>query len=1127
MAKCGINTIPIGDKSIPAQRIVQALDSAKGIKDIDTAIAKSYDALPEGVSFDAWDKWFKSFMEPTTSKNITEQDITKAQTSSQYATKLKNLLNLAEYQPTDDFVVGDYAKRVFNRVKSNLLARGKGLTDDEIIVMTKSLKSVLTKDKINQDMNKLRSQAKKNLSKKLGANKELRGILNKVFSVFPEAVPSEKIDAYQNLLQEFGQRKEILTTRKAGEVFAEAQEFLNGLDDSLFAKKEKAEAQAGEIPKEVYVKQIKNKKISSENLSNPHEVEAAKELSKFKDEDFLSLDEKQLGQLVAAIDSINNGIFPPKAMDIIIDMRANRDVAKTAGVVKGIKPTTWKNYFSRTYGKVKAAIRKTNAPLETIRANPLTVVDEVFGGKGKTLYNATFGKLASAYSNYTTEAKGIQVKLDKAEEALQKQVGTGNRLAKAKFLMKIYQIQKEYEANQGLDDMYPAIDWVNKTIEEIDNIDFYDINSQRILEDLIAQYAPDGQFSADAIYSKLGKAEKDALAVMEEINENLVDKVLFTSGVMRGQQAKLYSFYTHHNAITSGLEADQLNTSRKTNFLSTKAGTVVERTPGVKAISFDSFYDVHKSATGLLLDHHMTPVNREVLRIAERIQEQVKDSPADVKLGAKALRQAIHEVLENVFSANNTEYSGADQFVNDARRLGYYATLASGPRAVAELASNLSFVLGAAPTQFAAGTTTLRAWSMAKDGALILRNLGSTQTGKLYEGGIEGSKFVEAPIAENQRKATKGVSNFQDSVAGAKETILKYSGVKLAAKATTTIAEALISTPDKLISRPVWYGGFAEAFKKEAGVDVDFQKIKDGDQAYMDRYSEALKKATQTADQLSVMAGATNNPFNSVLKIQEKKHVKGISNTYRILSGYLQRFLLFEYSTAKTAVTSLMGEGYLTRKQAAGVLAGVTTRMALYGTVYAIMSDLLAEALGFEGEDDEDEDWGKMLRNDLVGSILTLMFTRNLTSFPKVPINAAIEAVNKDFVGEGYDPYKDSIVFSQIGEQDFSFGKSFYDFLSKFFGPYGPPTKGLNSVWKEIGKYQKAKPSKKGDVLEDVAADAALQTMGYTGILPFFKDILKIYKQEKYRKKKKAKSKSSDFDLDLDLDLDVDLDIDN
>ena len=703
MAKCGINTIPIGKTQVPADRISRALKGVEGITDLNTAIAKSFDDMfAIDITFEQWDKFYRNFNKPK-DVNVKLSDITKNNEKNDLAKRLADLLNLAKWELSGTYEVGNYAKRIFNRVKNNLLAKGQGLTNQEINTLMRSLKSVLTRDRLLKDARKLRKQARKNIRTKIGANPDLRAILDKVFFLEPEAIPPEKMEVYNRLLEEFGQRKKVLTLREAGEVISDAKEFLDGFPDYMFEKTKVNQETVSDVNPQTLISQIKSKVIDISKLTNPTEKEWAKDLANMTPEFLATLDNDQLQTIIDSIENINNGYFHPALADVIIDIRANQDVEVTTEKVKGVKPDTWRNIISRKTAALKSLITDRSKFAEVIRSNPLTVIDEFFGNTGKEIYNATFGKLASVFSKYQTEVKGISDQLARAEEILEKKF-KGNKLAKAKFQMKFYQMQREFEANpnEGLE---AAIEWLDATIEDESLTGFYNEHSMAILKEMRKEFA--GK-SAEQIYSTFSKEQKAALEVMDSINERIAPKVLFTAGVLRGEQVKMFNFYTHHNVTDTAANAEVNLNNRRSAFVSAKSGVVNERTPGVKAISFDPFYDVSTSARGLLLDYYMTPVNREVLRITERVLKNTKDGTKEQQLAAKALKETVLEVLQNVFDANNKEYSKADALVNDIKNLGYFATLASLPRAIAEFSSNLAFGMFASPTAMVSGMTKYR-----------------------------------------------------------------------------------------------------------------------------------------------------------------------------------------------------------------------------------------------------------------------------------------------------------------------------------------------------------------------------------------------------------------------------------
>ena len=1107
MAACGITSIPIGGSMVSSGLLQEALKSTKGVSNVNAAVAKSYSIVKKsGVSLDEWEAWYINFNDPKPGK-LGKEDIFN-DPKKDFSKRFQNLINLVEMD-NDKYIVGNYAKRVFNRVRANLLARGQGMTRAEMEIMQISLRSVLTRDRLLQDARKLRQSAKKNIKTKIGAQKFLKPMMEKVLSLDPNFIPADRLDVYFRLLEEFGQHKKVLQLRDVGAITQDIQEIIQGLPESLFEKQKKAEKTTEDVPTEVMVDIVKRKSVDSSKLSNEFEKEYADRIEGYTREQLSMLDNKQLQTLMDAIDNVNNGFFPPALLEVINDIEANIGVENTTEHVAKASGVNATNIVTRTIGGIKGLLKGTTTDTEVVRGNPLTAIDEFFGNKGTEVYNNTFGKLASAYSKYETEVKGITESLNKIEKALRKKF-KGNKLAKAKFQIKYYQMQREFEANPN-EDVYAADEWIAATIEDEKNTGFYSDESIALLKEIQKEFA--GKTS-EQIHAKLHKSQQDAIATMDKINDNIVPKSLFTAGVIRGEKVTMFNHYTHHNVI--GDNTGKLSGARRDAFTSpgvTKAGTVNERTEGVKPISFDPFYDFSVASRGLLLDFHMTPTNREVLRTTNRLVNEFKNGTKEQKAAVKALNEAVKEVLGNVFDSNNKEYSTLDEVVEKVKKLSYQATLASAPRFVAELASNAGFALFAAPGSFSAGATKYSKYAKSETSVKILNNVGSSQTGKLYESGITGSKHVESTINPAKREKAQAQDKFREGVGRAVENIGKYTGVSYAAGKIDQAADALISTPDRMISRPLWFGEFAKRFKAEAGVDVDFDAIEANDTAYMKANKKAIEAARTAADQLSVMAGATNNPFSGIIKLQMKKG-GGAANVYRMLSGYLQRFLLFEYQTAKTAVMSMIGSGKLTRQQGAGVLAGVMTRMTMYGVIMAVLSELIAEAFGAGDEEDPmtiDKAAG-IIKNDFMGSALTMLTGRNLTSFPKIPINAAIEHFNEESIGEDYNPYEDSLVWSQIGSQDFRYGSSLGDWLLKLAGPYGTPLKGANYVWKDYARAINTKdPVKKQERLEKVMQKLMIQTGGHSGLIPFFKDVNKLLKQIEYQENKRNKGKKDGF----------------
>ena len=1092
---CGIDNIRIGENQIPSGRVVSALEAAAHIKDVDLAIAKSYEALPEGTDFEAWSKWFQSFMKPQTTKNISQSDITSAQNNPN-AEKLVNLLNLANYEHSQEYEVGNYAKRVFNRVKSNLLQRGQGLTDQQINTMLKSLQSTLTKDKVRQDMSKLRNQGLKNLKEKLGANDQLVPIIRQVLAIDPEGISAEKTEAYIRILEEFGQRKAVLSLRDTGEILSDAQQLLDGLDAEAFLKKQEA-SKPNEIPTHLLAATIRGKAINTSKLTSPDEIKAAKEISKYSQEELEALDERQLKNLLAGIDSINNGVFSHEILDIIISLRANKSVSPLAESISNFKAAHLEKYLA----KFRGLVTKNELIHEMIRSNPLSTIDRVFGSNTRAIYKNTFEKLSKAYATYQTEAEGIVDKINAVQHKLEVAFKSPNKITEVKYLMKIYMIQREYEANQGEEHMYPAEEWLNKTIEDVNRTRHYDVNARKIMEKIKAAH-PD--MTAESLFKSLPAVAKEAIKEIDKINNDLVPKVLFTTGTIRGSQTKMYSFYTQHNVIRSDQEYDQYETARSDKFTSAhpsaKAGVTHERVAGVRAISLDPFSDVVSSASELLLDYHMTPVNREVIRSISRLQEQVKGKGDLQEQAAAGLEAAVKESLNNVFQGQSGRLSTIPRLLQSVKKIGFRVALASPVRATAELLSNLSFVLLDPKGDFAHGLKNYAKLSYDKNSIAVLVNLNSLQTQRLYDGGVDNNKYVDKTITSKVNQGGTVYSDRANSVIYGINVLKDLTRYRQGKSALIKAADKMVTAPDQAVSRPLWFGAFAQQFEKLTGSKPDFDKIKANDTSYMEENAAALQEATSEADKVSVRAGATNNPFSSILKFQSKG--KDGKDYFKELNGYFQTFLMHEFSTAREAVYSMVGDGQMTRKEGVLTLAAVMTRMSSYGVLNALLLNMLYGALGFE---DEEEDIGKMIRNDVIGSGVSLVFGRNLGGFGKGIENIIIERANMMLHGDSYDPWYDSIVYSPIGERELGYG-GFSDTLVKLFaGPYTPAYKSVNKVWNSTAKAVKTSSKnkrKKEDAVSEAWKQFYFQVGAQSGLMPAARLWEKILREQQRNEKK-------------------------
>jgi hypothetical protein len=682
-----------------------------------------------------------------------------------------------------------------------------------------------------------------------------------------------------------------------------------------------------------------------------------------------------------------------------------------------------------------------------------------------------------------------------------------------------YRLQREFESNPGSKQVASANSFIEETINAMGRREVNSkLNEQeiKILKEIQDEFLVDGEISLDKIEKSFTSNEKKALDLIDEIGVYLEPKAVFTSSVIRGGKIKPINNYVHHSVTNKDKVKDLNNKKEKITKPSTKAGTLRERTPGAKPINFDPISSTLSGATETLLDYHMTEVVKTVNASIKKAKDQIdnnKESSSISKESIDALKESVDEVMGKTFSNSFIEYDPFSKTIKKLQKLGYQAALASVPRAGAELGSNMLFAISSNPQAFINGVKKYSGFAMGNEGMNAMENLGSTETMKLYDTKNMTGKMADSNLLYTGKpKASKAVSPVVEKA----EYLLQFSGVKQIRKFADELSDKLISTPDKAVSRPLWFGNFSNNFKKITGITLtekDFIEIADGSSKYLSKeYKQAVEESTKFADQESVKMATSSNPFNVIPKNISTPDDGVFKQIYKNANSYMARFSQYEYATARNAIVSLFKAGKLTKKQALGTLIGTQMRMASYMILYSALRSAFDSLFGFE--DEEEEDYKTMIKRQLVGSPLSLLTGRGLGNVPKIAINYGLELFNEEYLedlrdGKKYDPFKHSLVFSQISPGD---KRDPYEiFLNTMTGPLSPLAKTAARTYKV---YTKTKPeeSKKAETRakykEELSTRMLLEGLGNLGFIPFYKDIRRMFLKDffkGYKKEQKAK----------------------
>jgi hypothetical protein len=174
---------------------------------------------------------------------------------------------------------------------------------------------------------------------------------------------------------------------------------------------------------------------------------------------------------------------------------------------------------------------------------------------------------------------------------------------------------------------------------------------------------------------------------------------------------------------------------------------------------------------------------------------------------------------------------------------------------------------------------------------------------------------------------------------------------------------------------------------------------------------------------------------------------------------------------------------------------------------YQIASKLLSNAMTSMFADDDEEDdkpIDKKIEQSVASALTTMVLNRNFGNMTKSFINFGTEKLNEKyltFLREGdYDPKRDNIQYSFIGNEIESKQPDAYRLLSNFAGPYSPMARTAGRVYTQTWKQLSGKNAK-----EDVAKVREsqerniiipMEIAGQAGLIPLYTDVSKIVKKQ-------------------------------
>jgi hypothetical protein len=823
-----------------------------------------------------------------------------------------------------------------------------------------------------------------------------------------------------------------------------------------------------------------------------------------------ALTDAEIKNILRVADNITNGFLPHMTEILVEKMVAETKAKIVLEASSQVLPKTLVQFYNAAMGKVFP-----KRLLNRARRTPTKNFDQVMGNyKGTPIYDAIFRDTAGSYARYSSEITNIQERLRKLETRLYKSLGRDpNKVTRAKYVIGAYMMQKEFESNPDIRGVFSAKNLLEASIERSrsnEDIKYSERQGdmlQSILQDIDKLGEVEGKTLSELMWEEMmTPAMKDVAKGMREINDELTDKAAFTSGVLRGIPFLPISQYFHRvvqaEQKTGVKDSVGIIEAISKNFKpSTRAkNLILRKAKKAPAVNFDPFVSVNRGSKYILVDYHLTRPIRTTRRVISRLGKGQSEMSQQQRAAISFLREATQSIDENVLTDAFVYDSGLAKFGEYVKKTGYQLVLGSLPRAMVEFTTNSYFGALVEPASFIEGIKHVG--PLSENAPSILRNVKSVQTTRLFP---ESDRSLKSGVVDQIRDSMNPTgADVKSGVRNVFGRLYNYTGQPFR-EGVGAVASKIITRPDQMISRPIWFGKFARTFRKETGVDVDFDAIARNDEEYMTKYAEAIDNATKEADRTSVRAGATDNPYLSSLRYMGGRSRGVGKQIIAMIDGYMMRFLITEFVSFRTGVQALVGNGTISQEKGLRLMFGTFGRMMGYVMMLSIIRDLIARQ--FLDDDDDELDLQKEATDSILSSVLTIMAgTRGQLARGIMAISS--EAINEHYIEENYDrpfEYKDRYGYPLLDLQKSNqTEKMVLEGLIRVSGPYAPAARavltGAKAAPGMIDKYlfDELKATEKGQQGQtNLERKLLLQSLGLMGLFPLYTDV--YYNVQRYQ----------------------------
>ena len=1024
-------------------------------------------------------------------------------------------------------------------------------------------------------------KAKLNIPRRLGINKA-GGIVKRLLTMDMNLVPKEVFDKYTELVELMASSSSIIEINKdIDEIARIAQEVLSAVEiengklqqlaevykenksdkltytqnldkmlvagiintndkeimskyKSIIDKKpavKKTKAEIEEEKKELVKDILSETKSKTRVFATRAETDLAiqiKKLATKENMDLLSV--AQLKTLSKVISNINNGLVDRNTFMLRNRLNANNSIQPVYESTIKAKIGRIANYFHLLKPKTKGGRfgmgGEMSATTSAIRHAPGFNIDVELGNyKTRELWENLLERLAIGENLDDTKVNTIVTQADKVMDKIYKSFfRRENRLVESKAKMFLYKLGLEFKSNPDSDQVKSPEAYLKKTINDSN----LDKRTKKMLSDILndKKIFIDGVLDLDKLYSSFNKYEKEFIALAGKINQEASEYAMFDAGIIQDRPITLLNDYVHHIVIkedvtvSNDTAADMADKISRSMTPSTRAEHLTDREDVVTPLNFDLYNSLVTGVKKTYLAYYMTePIMTSRLVLeglkAKMIEDGTFEKNKDV---FQALNEKVEEGIANLLYYNMASNSIVDEIANQIGTEAYRYILASDQKIFAEVAGAISYIALNKPNTYAAGVKAINKITMEEFAAIATNAKSIHLTKFLTKNVLYASRLVESSSSKSGTASKKTKSK-----AGDYSKLLYNQTLKRARNVSGAINDFTITTADKYLNLPLWYGSFRSEFKKVSGEELDKNKFVANDLEYVQKYENAIEAARRHADEVITDATSVKGKFSGKLSGKDFSRIKTdiLTKTLTYVNEFMAGFMQGETNALIKGVRASMGSGRKGMSKADGtrLAAAVLARSISYNVVIATTAGGIFYAIYKSLNDLEDDKYEEELSVETLAEATKKAAIAAVSgragNVPKIAVNLAGEYINREYFYDGPEEEYKYLTYLPKPDKMGWETTSLYDYAPAFAGVYGVGFKTANEAFvlnQEEDKLNKKETygmnyskkmelkSKKNNMPYRKLA-IGVSILGQMGLVPLGKNVAKIAKKEAYRDK--------------------------